>query len=71
MKFYINGARKIPASFTKSNTTNYADHTMFTIGRRNDDESGYYMGLVMRSLVIWDTYLYPKFVHKLMGITSK
>ena len=70
LTFYVNGLERAPSALTITNQTSADTDTLFVIGRRNNALNGYY-AFTMHNLVVWDRYLYPKHVHKMMGITGE
>ncbi|XP_071784801.1 uncharacterized protein [Asterias amurensis] len=69
---YINGHQITPTSSSMETPVDLNQNqtsTLLTLGRRNDLESDF-ADFKIHSLVIWDKYIYPKNVHKLLGVTD-
>lgn len=68
---YINGKEIAPIdAIVNVSSCCQGNQTLFTVGRGMQENSEYAI-FKLHNLVIWEKYIHPQHVYKLLGVTSK
>ena len=66
---YVDSHKIAPTSATVTPAHVNQSHPMLALARRNDMPDGF-ADFMIHSLVVWDKYIHPKNVHKLLGVSG-